>query len=173
MFLAVLSSLILLTLTISNAFAGSAATDSYLSLKIKESVLKKEMASGETMLLPDFEVYDASGLRIYHSIGLPPDFQESVLAALDNGVQEDIYLKDRQSILVTADGSPSPNTAFSGADYVFIEYWAEWCSACLQQMEQVKQIIRNHPDRKIRWLKVEKDPMKLGAVPVKIHNKND
>ncbi|BAO45399.1 TlpA family protein disulfide reductase [Thiolapillus brandeum] len=95
-----------------------------------------------------------------------PNFQESVQAALARGEQEAIRLTRLKPLLVTPDGSPLPADAFSGAEYIFIEYWAEWCSACLQQMEQVKTIIRNHPDKNIRWLKVEKDPTRLDSITV-------
>ncbi len=146
--------------------AMAADKTAYLSLKMKDEVLMKEMTSGKTIMLPEFSIYDAQGFRIYHSIGLPDSFQKDVQAALAGSRHEDGKLSDIQTNMVHMDGSPFTNDALKEADFVFVEYWAEWCSACLKQMKQVTDIIGNKPERKIRWLKVEKDPTKLDSAGI-------
>ncbi|WP_144375376.1 hypothetical protein [Thiolapillus brandeum] len=64
------SVLAFLILATANMPTGATDQIDYLSLKMKDDVLKKEMMSGKTMLLPEFEVYDGSGTRIYHSVSL-------------------------------------------------------------------------------------------------------
>ncbi len=146
--------------------AMAADKTAYLSLKMKDEVLMKEMTSGKTIMLPEFGIYDTEGFRIYHSIGLPDSFQKDVQAALAGNKREDGKLSDIQANMVHMDGSPFTDDSLKEADFVFVEYWAEWCSACLKQMKQVADIIGNAPERKIRWLKVEKDPAKLDGAGI-------
>ena len=144
--------------------AMAADKTAYLALKMKKDVLMKEAISGKTIMLPEFEIYDAKGFRVYHSFGLPGSFQKDVQAALAGNRREDRRLSDIQANMVHMEGNPFTEDVLKGVDFVFVEYWAEWCSACLQQMKQVADIIRNQPGRNIRWLKVEKDPTKLPSL---------
>jgi thiol-disulfide isomerase/thioredoxin len=147
-------------------FSVSANDSGYLSFKVKDEVLLREMMSGQSMLLPEFEVYNTAGFRVYHSTGLPRDFQAEVEASLTRDTQEQGHFSDIAPTLTTAEGAPVRDKLFSDVDHVFVEYWAEWCSACLQQMKQVEQIIQNHPESRILWLKVEKDPTKLKSMQI-------
>lgn len=165
---ALLYPILLLCLSALGSPPGAAADSKYVSLRMKEDALIREMSSGKSMLLPEFEVYDSSGYRIHHSYGLPADFRETVHAALGKDEKEDVRLSDRTSTLESAEGQPIQNSLFSNMDYVFVEYWAEWCSACFQQMTQVEKIIQDHPESRILWLKVEKDPTKLESMQIRM-----
>ncbi|WP_457673424.1 hypothetical protein [Thiolapillus sp.] len=146
--------------------ARAADTPAHLDLKIKKEVLMQEMMSGKTMMLPEFEIYDAEGFRIHHGIGASDSFKHDVREALAKHTREERKLSDIHPALVHPDDSPLEDDALKGADFVFVEYWAEWCSPCLQQMEQVADIIRGEPDRNILWLKVEKDPTRLDGMRI-------
>ncbi len=147
--------------------AAAAEKAGYLALTIKKDALMKEMMSGKVMMLPEFEIYDAQGFRIYHSHGLPDSFRADVQAALAGNSRESHRFSDIRNHMLYMEGKPLEEDLLNGADFVFVEYWADWCSSCQQQMKQVESIIGNHPDMNILWLKVEKDPTKLEGMEIR------
>lgn len=134
-----------------------------IELNIKPESLKASMqASGMMLLLPEFDVFLASGNGIYHKVSFHPDtFKKELAAAISSPVENDRQLKDSLSQLQTVEGKAVDSNVATGFDVIFVEYWAEWCEPCKLQMKQVKEFINENPAQKILWLKVEKDPSKL------------
>ena len=147
-------------------FASSQAfsTNSPLELKVKDDILLAEMKTGKTMLLPEFEMFSATGARIFHSTGFDKEFTTRIQDALSAKNSDGVKLSDRLPQLLDRNGISPRSSDMKDAGYVFIEYWAEWCSACLLQMKTVDTFISEHSDLKILWLKVEKDPTKLPSL---------
>ncbi len=146
------------------------AQESYptVTLKFAEKALKMEMASGETMVLPEFEIFNEKGLRIYHVTGFDESFRSEVEKILLKPMPQTYSIDETLMNLRTMDGDVVERSVFEGAQFVFVEYWAEWCPSCFQQMSAVQGILESHPDLDVTWVKVEKDPAKIKSMTVRM-----
>ena len=152
-------------------YASAAEHSTPIKLKFSEEALKKEMASGEMMTLPEFEIFNKKGNGIYHVTGFEDSFQGDVRNILMHPSSTEKTIDETLSKLRTQYDKPVDNSVFDGADFVFVEYWAEWCPSCFHQMRSVEGIVSSFPDLHIVWLKVEKDPAKLKSMNVKMLKK--
>ncbi|WP_457666765.1 TlpA family protein disulfide reductase [Thiolapillus sp.] len=162
----VMSMTIWIVMLVIHVSALAAERESTLKLKFSDEALKKEMLSGETMALPEFEIFNSNGRSIYHVTGFDKNFQADVKGVLANPFPKDNTIDEAASKWFTLDDKPVRKSVFEGADFVFVEYWAEWCPSCIQQMHEVEGILENAPDLNILWVKVEKDPTKIKTMEV-------
>lgn len=133
-----------------------------IELKVKLEAMKEDIKSSGNMSLslPEFEAFKANGAGIYHEQSLPKNFKAQLAAAIYSKSENGKLLKDSLNRLSTPTGAEF-ELDVKDYDFVFIEYWADWCVVCNQQMKQVKEFISEHKKSKILWLKVEKDPTKI------------
>jgi thiol-disulfide isomerase/thioredoxin len=52
---------------------------------------------------------------------------------------------------------------------IFVQYWAEWCEPCKEQMQLVDSFIQENSEVNILWLLVERDPTQMDGLPAEFH----
>ena len=137
-----------------------------LNLVYSSAELQAQADSPESFnfVLPEFKAFDKEGRNIFSEVGGTDEFQTLLAQALKAPTPTDNHIKTELA-LVTLDGSEQPPTiAYQAYDFTFVEYWADWCAPCHEQMETVRAFIDAHPKWNILWLKVEKDPLKLNGI---------
>jgi len=118
--------------------------------------------------LPEFNIYNSKGARVYHQVSLAKDFELKVSEAMSSSRESEFRLENQLSLMLTTDGNEIDSALFEDYDFVFVEYWAEWCAPCFKQMKDVEVIISKNKQFKIIWLKVERDPNKVEGVDLKL-----
>lgn len=140
-----------------------------LELKVKDEVLlAKAMEGGMSLTLPEFFVFTRTGTAIFHDKGFNSAFIFSVERAMDSStpVEASVSLRDVFADVVSMDDSPPEQGVVASYDFVFVEYWAEWCAPCHHQKRAVAQYLAENPDKKILWLYIRRDPTLLPEVSV-------
>ncbi|WP_331352133.1 hypothetical protein [Cellvibrio sp. UBA7671] len=128
-----------------------------------ETLKKNDM---KAYALPELEVFNADQISIYHSKIIPTNFKDGLAQALQKPTTGTRQLKT-----VLAAAVIPPNSAFSfdatkGYKYVFVQYWAENCWPCQDQMKEVETFIKENSQLKILWLLVERDPTQRDGLPM-------
>ena len=135
-----------------------------LELKVKDEVLlAKAMEGGMTLTLPEFLVFTRSGTAVFHDKGFDSTFTNDLERAMHSStpVEARVSLRDVFADVVRMDGSPTEQGIVAGYDFVFVEYWADWCAPCHQQKRAVAQYLAENPGKKILWLYIRRDPTLL------------
>jgi len=142
-----------------------------VELKVKSEVMLEAVKNAGTMSfeLPEFHVFNQSGIGIFYQKSLPVNFNELLEKALHEKVANGNALNSVLNELSTQNGEKYSLTDLSAYEFVFVEYWAEWCMPCLQQMKVVDAFISSHPNTKILWLKIERDPTKIEGISAEKH----
>lgn len=120
-----------------------------------ETLKKNDM---KTYALPELEVFNTDQISIYHRKTIPTNFKGDLELALQKPTTG-----TRQLATVLASAVIPPNGKFSfdetkGYEYTFVQYWADNCWPCQDQMKEVEAFIKENPQLKILWLLVERDP---------------
>ncbi len=140
-------------------------------LKVKDDVMLSAINGGDslTLTLPEFLVFRSSGAAIYHDKGFTASFMDVVELAMktNTALESKPGLTQVLAELVTMDGSPFAANAVADYDFVFVEYWADWCAPCHQQRKAVEAYLAQNTEEKILWLYIRRDPTLLPNVAVK------
>lgn len=143
---------------------GAWSTVQPLEFKVKDDVLlAKAMEGGMSLTLPEFFVFTPTGTAIFHDKGFDTTFMNRLESAMHSStpIEASVSLRDVFADVVRMDGSPTEQDIVASYDFVFVEYWADWCAPCHQQKRAVAQYFAENPDKKILWLYVRRDPTLL------------
>jgi hypothetical protein len=114
--------------------------------------------------LPEFRVYDHSGALVLHQYG----FEEAAFAAsLQDALADpqpvagapplDELVGSFASVSGCGEVHPFELGSRDGVDFFFVEYWADWCAPCREQLAYVDHFLRAQPaPERIAWVKVER-----------------
>lgn len=140
-----------------------------IELKVKDDVLRaKAIGDGMTLVLPEFFVFTQTGTAVFHDNGFNDLFLSSVERAMKSAtpIENALGLRELLAEVVTMDGSPLSLDIAEKYEFVFVEYWADWCAPCHKQKEAIAQYLAAHKDAKILWLYIRRDPTLLPEVTV-------
>lgn len=144
---------------------GAEALSEPLAYKVSDVYLSGLLSeNGELSLaVPKFYIFNSDGRLLAHIAGLSDDFEQELEKGILQNSRPGVMASELFATMTDYNDQP---VTFSAAeyDYIFVEYWAEWCSPCLKQMEMVKNFIAETEEKKILWVKVEQDPAKLAIV---------
>ena len=59
-----------------------------------------------------------------------------------------------------ANGTPLRKSDLDNMRFAAFEFWASWCSGCLQEASELSDLLQQHPMPGLAWVAVETDPMK-------------
>jgi thiol-disulfide isomerase/thioredoxin len=149
-------------------FSGSVfATQEPIELEVSPSLLLNIVSSGQTTFtLPEFEVFNSKGNGVFHQLSYDKTFKNTLVNAILNPVENGEKLQDSLKIISHKNTKTPYQVDSSKYDYIFVEYWASWCAPCFHQMAKVKEVLTEHSNINILWLKVEKDLTKIENVKV-------
>lgn len=140
-----------------------------LELKVKDDVLlSRAMEGGQSLTLPEFLVFTSKGTLIFHDKGFDSSFMDRLARAMRASapLQGKLELRELLAEAVAMDGSPVPQRFEGKYEFVFVEYWAEWCAPCHQQKKAVTEYLSKNTGEKILWLYIRRDPTLLPNVSV-------
>lgn len=141
-----------------------------LELKVKDEVLRaKAIGDGMTLVLPEFLVFTQTGTAVFHDNGFNELFVSSVERAMKSAapIENALGLREVLAEVVAMDGSPLSLDIDEKYEFVFVEYWADWCAPCHKQKEAIAQFLADRKDAKILWLYIRRDPALLPEVTVR------
>ena len=136
--------------------------DASYSFIVDSSIFRKAQRSGFT--LPKFKVYNESGEQIFNLTGFVSNFSEQLQKSIERSetVFEGNTLENEVKILRTPDGRKIElNNIAKDVNYYFVEYWAIWCGPCKKEMAAVDKFIKEHPELRINYIKVNWDIQEL------------
>jgi hypothetical protein len=120
--------------------------------------------------LPEFRIYDRSGALVLHEFGFEA---QAFGTALERALQTPRPIAGAPALAETLKafsarsgcGDVTEFELHADTDFVFVEYWAEWCAPCKQQLAYVQRFLQTQPPERIAWVKVEShSPTDLRAV---------
>lgn len=123
-----------------------------------------------SLSLPQLRVYDADG-RLRHDFdrGFSPDTFTATLRELADkplaSAEAPVGLPAELAGVERPDGTPVGK--LPKATLVFIEYWADWCQPCHEQLEMLTHFLATNPNLNACVLHVEADSAKsnVGGMP--------
>lgn len=128
-----------------------------------ETLKKNDM---KAYALPEFEVFNTDKISIYHSKTISTNFKDGLAQALQKPTTGTRQLK---TVLASAVMPPNGEFSFDvtkGYEYIFVQYWADNCWPCQDQMKEAETFIKENPQLKILWLLVERDPTQRDGLPM-------
>ncbi|HXO38097.1 MAG TPA: hypothetical protein VN872_05645 [Candidatus Acidoferrum sp.] len=143
----------------------------FVEVKLKDKELLK-MATGKEMSLPQLRVYDKQGQLVgdfndgFDDATFKDDFDKLLQSA--KPITGKAGLTSELDIIVNLKNKALKN--LPPADFTIVEYWADWCKPCHQQLELLHQALKAHETVAINILHVQADPTKLPGMKV-VHQK--
>ncbi len=113
------------------------------------------------LTLPEFSVYNSLGEQVFFIKGYPKSFSSRLTESLQANQSTGVTFSEYEPPMFLYQSDQRYLADVSLYDFVFVEYWAEWCPSCHAQMDEIESFVKEHPKDNILWLKVERDPTKL------------
>lgn len=144
-----------------------------IELRIPPLAIQKKLIEGRSreLVLPEFEVFNSKGEGVFwlKNATAGAQLKEQLTNIVNSPIKNQRELK-----FVLADAVPQarnffPLNSVAQYDLIFVQYWAEWCEPCKEQMQLVDSFIKENSEVNILWLIVERDPAQMDGLPVEFH----
>jgi hypothetical protein len=144
------------------------AEQQVVEIRIPPEVLKAQLLESSKHTLPEFMAFTGDGKRIFQKRGMSTGFIASLEASLKKkkALTREAGLRETVGAAKTADGGALDASLAAQYDFVFVEYWADWCSPCHAQRKAVADFLAGAPTMNVLWLHIEKDFTKLEGMTV-------